>query len=69
MLRIPGAPTLRERRQAQALVELALVSAVMLIVLFAVFEGVWWAYAQPTANARACRARNQTFKWTSVGAA
>jgi len=42
---------LRERRQGQALVELALVSAVMLVVLFAVFEGVWWAYAQNVVTA------------------
>jgi hypothetical protein len=51
MLRIPGAPILRERQQAQALVELALVSAVMLVFLFAVFEGVWWAYAQNVVTA------------------
>ena len=33
------------------MVELALVSAVLLTVLFAVFEGVWWAYAQNVVTA------------------
>jgi Flp pilus assembly protein TadG len=51
MLRIPGVPVFRQRQQAQALVELALVSAVMLVILFAVFEGVWWAYAQNVVTA------------------
>ena len=36
----------RSPQRAQALVELVLVSAVLLVMLFAVFEGVWWAYAQ-----------------------
>jgi Flp pilus assembly protein TadG len=36
----------RSSQPAQALAELALVSAVLLVVVFAVFEGVWWAYAQ-----------------------
>jgi len=48
---IVGPIVLPERQQAQALVELALVSAVMLVVLFAVFEGVWWAYAQNVVTA------------------
>jgi len=51
MIFTPGPPALGERQQAQALVELALVSAVMLVVLFAVFEGVWWAYAQNVVTA------------------
>jgi Flp pilus assembly protein TadG len=38
-------------QRAQALVELALVSAVLLVVVFAVFEGVWWAYAQNVVTA------------------
>jgi Flp pilus assembly protein TadG len=41
----------RSRQSAQALVELVLVSGVMLVVLFAVFEGVWWAYAQNVVTA------------------
>jgi hypothetical protein len=38
-------------RRAQAIVELALVSSVMLIMLFAAFQGVWWAYAQNVVTA------------------
>src|SRR5712691_13458384 len=47
------APITRTRRAqpAQALVELALVSAVLLVVVFAFFEGVWWAYAQNVVTA------------------
>jgi Flp pilus assembly protein TadG len=41
----------RSRQPAQALVELVLVSGVMLVVLFAFFEGVWWAYAQNVVTA------------------
>ena len=41
----------RSPQPAQALVELALVSAVLLVIVFAVFEGVWWAYAQNVVTA------------------
>jgi Flp pilus assembly protein TadG len=41
----------RSRQAAQTLVELALVSAILLMVIFAVFEGVWWAYAQNVVTA------------------
>ncbi len=51
MPRVPVLWTARRPQRAQALVELALVSAVMLVVLFAVFEGVWWAYAQNVVTA------------------
>jgi Flp pilus assembly protein TadG len=39
------------RRPAQALVELALVSAALLLLLFAIFQGIWWAYAQNVVTA------------------
>jgi Flp pilus assembly protein TadG len=51
MFHILAAGRARSRQRAQALVELALVSAVMLTLLFAVFEGVWWAYAQNVVTA------------------
>ena len=38
--RVPG------RQRAQALVELVVASSVLLVLVFIVFEGVWWAYAQ-----------------------
>ena len=41
----------RSPQRAQALVELVLVSTVLLVVVFAVFEGVWWAYAQNVVTA------------------
>src|SRR5712692_2486938 len=51
MGRLPTAGSVRSPQHGQALVEFALVSAVMLTVLFAVFEGVWWAYAQNVVTA------------------
>src|SRR5438067_1183177 len=39
------------RQRAQALIELVLVSPILLMLLFAVFQGVWWAYAQTVVTA------------------
>jgi len=39
------------RQGAQALVELVLVSSILVVVLFGVFESVWWAYAQNVVTA------------------
>src|SRR5438105_4633541 len=45
------AKTIRHGQPAQALVELVLVSSVLLVLLFIVFEGIWWAYAQNVVTA------------------
>src|SRR5207253_3550313 len=42
---------LRIAQPAQALVELVLVSSILVVVLFGVFETVWWAYAQNVVTA------------------
>jgi Flp pilus assembly protein TadG len=41
----------RTWQRGQATVELALASAVLLVVIFAVFQAVWWAYAQNVVTA------------------
>jgi Flp pilus assembly protein TadG len=43
--------SLRVGKPAQALVELVLVSSILVVVLFGVFETVWWAYAQNVVTA------------------
>ena len=44
-------PLAATRHKAQALVEFVLVSSVLVVLLFIVFEGVWWAYAQNVVTA------------------
>jgi hypothetical protein len=46
-----AAARMRMRQPAQALVELVLVSGVLLVLLFGVFEAAWWAYAQNVVTA------------------
>ena len=49
---LPAATRLaRSPQRAQALAELVLASGVLLVLVFAVFQGVWWAYAQNVVTA------------------